>query len=90
MKQLQEALAHGRLLLDLEASDIESACRTAVRRMVSEGWLPGRAADEVIEGLLARERDAPAAIGHAAAIPHVYLDVLTEPLVVFVRLTRPI
>ena len=90
MKQLRDALDHGHFLLDLDASDIESACPAIVRRMVADGTIPEEAADEVIAALLKREREASTAIGHAAAIPHAYLDVLSEPLIVFVRLARPV
>jgi mannitol/fructose-specific phosphotransferase system IIA component (Ntr-type) len=51
---------------------------------------PAKAAGEVESGLLKREQETPTTIGRAAAIPHAYLDVLTEPLIVFVRLTHPI
>jgi len=90
MKQLQEALERGHLLLDLEASDFESACRAIVGRMVTDGMLPAQAADAVIEALLRREREAPTAIGDAVAVPHAYLEAVPEPLIVFVRLARPI
>ncbi len=90
MKQLQEALDRGHLLLDLDASDFESACHAMVGRMVVDGMLPEQAADDVIAALLRREREAPTAIGVAVAVPHAYLDALTEPLIVFARLARPI
>jgi len=90
MNQLQDALNRGHFLLDLDASDMESACQALVERMVADGMLPEQDADEVVAALLKREQVAPTAIGHATAIPHAYLDVLTEPLVVFARLTRPV
>ena len=90
MKQLHNALERGHLLLDLDAPDIVSAIRETVSHMVADGILPEQAANEVTSALLQREQDAPTAIGHAAAIPHAYLDVLTEPLIVFVRLAHPV
>lgn len=90
MKKLKDAFDEGHVVLDLDASDMESAIREAVRRAVADGMLPEQAADQVESGLLNREQEAPTAIGRAAAIPHAYLDVLSEPLVVFVRLAHSI
>ena len=90
MNQLQDALNRGHFLLDLDASDMESACQALVERMVADGMLPEQDADEVVAAPLKREQVAPTAIGHATAIPHAYLDALADPLVVFVRLNRPV
>ncbi len=90
MKRLKDALAHGHVILDLDASDITNAIQQTVRQMVKDGFLPEQAEEDVVSALLEREQQAPAAIGHATTIPHAYLDGLTEPFLVFVRLARPV
>ena len=90
MKQLRNAIDRGHVVLDLDASDITSAIEDTVRHIVSNGILLEQAADQVVAALLQREDEVPTAIGHAAAIPHAYLDILPEPLIVFVRLAHPI
>ena len=90
MNHLKDALERGHFILGLDASDMESACAALVRRMVADEVLRQQDADEVISALWKREQVAPTAIGHATAIPHAYLDVLTEPLIVFARLAHPV
>lgn len=90
MKQLKNAFDQGHFVLDLAVSDIASAIRETVRHMVTDGILPEQAADQVVSALLHREEETPTAIGHAVAIPHAYLDVLEEPLIVFTRLAHPV
>lgn len=45
---------------------------------------------DVFEGLVQRERLGSTAVGHGVAIPHVFMDGLTETVGVFARLERPI
>lgn len=89
MKQLRNAIEQGHVVLDLDASDMASAIRRTMHHMVTEGILREEAADEVTSALLRREEESPTTIGHAAAIPHAYLDAIKEQLVVFVRLAHP-
>jgi mannitol/fructose-specific phosphotransferase system IIA component (Ntr-type) len=90
MKRLIDAFNQGHTILDLHASDISSAIRATIDRMVTDGILPEQAAADVISALLEREREVPTAIGHAVAIPHAYLDALEDPLILFVRLSHPV
>ncbi len=90
MKRLIDALDQGHVVLDLDAADITTAIRQTIQRMVTDGFLSEQVEAEVVSALLQREQDAPTAIGNAAAIPHAYLDILTEPLIIFVRLARPV
>lgn len=90
MKKLRDAFQAGEVVLDLEATSLESAIRNAVRQMVSQGILTEATAGPVESALLSRERAAPTSIGHATAIPHAYLEGVVEQHVVFVRLDHPI
>ncbi len=90
MQRLQESIRQGHILLDIVASDITSAVRQTIRHIVQQGILPKEMADDVIAELLQREQDSPTAIGHATAIPHVYLEGITEQTVFFVRLSHPV
>ncbi len=90
MKILQEAIRNGAFLLDVEASDIASALQQMLTQVVARGLLPAEHRSAVESELLDRERQVSTAIGNAVAVPHAYLDALTEPLIVFVRLAPPI
>jgi len=90
MKQLRDALDQGRVVLDLDAFDFESAIRGVVRQMAAEDILSERSAEAVTAALLEREKDSPTAIGHATAVPHAYLDGVERQTVLFARLARPL
>jgi mannitol/fructose-specific phosphotransferase system IIA component (Ntr-type) len=90
MKRLKDALNQGHLVLDLDASDMVSAIRETVHHMVADGILPEQAEDQVASALFQREQESPTAIGHAAAIPHAYLDAIEEQFILFIRLAHPV
>lgn len=90
MKQIKNAFDRRRVILDLKASSIQSAIRQTIDWMVADGVLKPNSRDPVVTALLECENAAPTAIGHAAAIPHAYLDELDEQIVVFVRLDHPV
>ncbi len=90
MKLLREALAQGSFVLDLDARDMESILRKSLDAIVQRGLLPAEHRDDVESALINRERQLSTAIGHAMAVPHAYLDALTDSLIVFVRLARPV
>ena len=90
MKLLRQALIEGSYLLDLDARNIRSIFHQTLDHVVKRGLLPAERRLEVENALLAREDAAASAIGRAVAIPHVYLDFFTEPVIVFVRLDRPL
>jgi mannitol/fructose-specific phosphotransferase system IIA component (Ntr-type) len=89
MKRLRDAFAQGHVILDLVATDMSSAIDQTVSRLVVDGLLDQRASDAVASSLRQRELDAPTALGNAVATPHTYIDGVSEPLVVFVRLEHP-
>ena len=90
MKRLKNAIDQGHVILDLDATDLTTAIRETVHRMVVDGFLPEQAETPLVAAMLRREQSAPTAIGHATAIPHAYLDELEQQMVVFVRLTHPV
>ena len=90
MKLLRQALIEGSYLLGLEARNIQSIFHQTLDHVVERGLLPSERRQEVEEALLAREEQVATAIGQAVAIPHVYLDFFTEPVIVFVRLAKPL
>ena len=90
MKFFRQALLDGAFLLDLKAHDIESILHQTLNHVVALGKLPAERREEVEAHLTKRETVAPTAIGHSVSIPHAYSDAFTEPVVVFVRLARPL
>jgi mannitol/fructose-specific phosphotransferase system IIA component (Ntr-type) len=77
-------------LLDLSAKGIEDLIPQVIDRMIGSGLLTGEERDNVIEVFLERERLVSTAIGNAVAVPHCYLESLSEPQIVFVRLKHGI
>ena len=89
MKLLRNAFERNRVILDLEATDLDTAIAKTMDHMVESGILSRPVADQVEAALIQREKEAPTAIGQAAAIPHAYLPGIEEQVVFFVRLARP-
>ena len=90
MQSFKKALNEGAYQLDLDARDIHSVFHQTLDHLVKTGLLAAEMSKPVEDALLAREAQISTAIGHAVAVPHAYLDGLPEPLVVFVRLSRPL
>lgn len=90
MQRLQEAVRGGYVLWNLPARDLESVFAAALDLAVKQGGLTADCKSQVLQRLLEREAQISTAIGHSVAIPHAYLDVIAEPLIVFVRLEQPI
>ena len=86
MKTLFQAISGGSCLLNLDARSMEEIIEAAVEFLVQTGRLPERQQEEVIEGVLEREKMVPTVIGHACAVPHFYSESIAEPAMVFVRL----
>ncbi|MGY8770528.1 MAG: PTS sugar transporter subunit IIA [Pirellulales bacterium] len=89
MKLLKDAFSQGQVILDLEATNIESVIKKTVQKMVADGFLSKEIEDHIAAVFIEREKNAPTAIGHAVAIPHAYHDGIDKQLVFFVRLARP-
>lgn len=90
MKAIRNAIAEGNCLLNLRVRNLDDAIEAAVQHLVQKEKMPAEQMPAAIEGLKAREKEMPSAIGHACAIPHFYSDQITEPQLVFVRLNHPI
>ncbi len=90
MKFIEQAIAEGSFLLDVQAEDFSSLIHGTLDEMVARQRLTPDQRREVEAALLARERQIPSAIGHGVAVPHFYSDSLTEPLIVMVRLAHSI
>lgn len=90
MQLLRKAILDDSFLLDLEARDVHSIFEAALNQVVGRGLLPADRRDEVESLLVEREEQSATAIGSAVAVPHVYLDFFDKPVIVFVRLARPL
>lgn len=86
MKFLFQSISEGSCLLNLDARSMEEIVRASVEFLVQTGRLPEEQRQEVIEGVLEREKSVPTVIGHACAVPHFYDDAIKKPVVLFVRL----
>lgn len=90
MKLLRKALTDGFYLLELDAHDLTAVFRETVAHLVKKSAVGDQHRGKVENALLEREQLGSTAIGHAVAVPHVYLDCVGEPTIVFVRLANPI
>jgi len=90
MKHLRDAIQNGLVLLDLDAHDVETVFDRTLDLIVEHELLDDMRRGDVMAALLERERQISTAIGNSVAVPHAYLDALTEPLIAFVRLARPL
>ena len=91
MKYLERTFSSNETcLLDLTAKGIEDLIPQVIDRMIGSSLLPAEERDSVIEVFLERERLVSTAIGNAVAVPHCYLESLSEPQIVFVRLKHGI
>ncbi|MDA7873974.1 PTS sugar transporter subunit IIA [Rhodopirellula sp.] len=80
------SISGGSCLLNLDAQSMDEIIGAAVEFLVQTGRLPESQQEEVIEGVLEREKMIPTVIGHACAVPHFYSESIAEPAMVFVRL----
>ena len=87
MKLLQQTFSSDdSCLLDISSPDIQQLIPQVIDHLVQRNRLNESHRDEVIQRLIERENVVSTAIGHAVAVPHCYLETLTEQQVVFVRL----
>ncbi len=90
MKLLQEAFASRACVLNLNAQNFASIFDQVADHMADKGLIAPESTAEVKLALRAREKQASTAIGHAVAVPHVYLDEIEKQIVFFVRLAHPV
>ena len=90
MKLLHDALANHCFALDLKAQELPEIFEQVVRHLVDQGLIAQSRAADVEAALQARENHASTAIGHAVAVPHVYLEGIDQQIVFFARLKHPI
>ncbi len=91
MQLLQQTFSHDdTCILDLTASGIDDLIPQIVDHLVGRGRVDPQHHEAVTSAFLERERIVSTAIGNSVSVPHCYLDELTEPLVVFVRLRHAI
>lgn len=90
MIRLRKAVSEGCLLLDIEATDLETVFSQVLHLGVAQGVISAEDRGAVEKALIERERQFSTAIGHSVAVPHAYLDVLSEPAIFFVRLAHPL
>ena len=90
MRTLRSALTADALIPRLDAHDLRDIFRLSLAHAVEKGLIPAGTEDVVGQALWDREQQVSTAIGHGVAVPHAYLDVLDEPVVLLVRLARPL
>ena len=90
MDILRKAIVDGSFLLEAKAHDLQSIFQLTLDHVISRGMIPEEHRDTVEQALWSREQQISTAIGHSVAVPHAYLEILAEPVIVFVKLARPL
>lgn len=90
MDRIRKAILDRSLILDLKAQTIESLVHSVTNVLIGRDEMDLKDRDRLEEILLQRERVSPTALGHSVAVPHVYDDEIKKPVILFVRLDRPI
>ena len=90
MELVRNAIKKGSIKLDLRSPNREAVYRDAIDFLVQQGKLPAEHSDLIKSELVAREKAAPTAIGHSVAVPHLYMDEIPDPVILFVRLLQPL
>ncbi|MFT4558936.1 MAG: PTS sugar transporter subunit IIA [Planctomycetales bacterium] len=91
MELLKQTFSHSdTCVLDLTASSIDDLIPQIVGHLVVRGRVELQHQDAVTAAFLERERIVSTAIGNSVSVPHCYLDALTEPQIIFVRLKHAI
>lgn len=75
------------VLLDLPVRSRDEALRAVAETLAGRA---GIAVEPVVAALIAREAQAPTAIGHGVALPHIRLEGVDRIWVVAVRLAQPV
>lgn len=79
--QFSKLVKKKNIFAELDSSEREGALREIVGRLKENGEIGEDDVDEVIEGLMSRERLGTTGIGKGIAIPHVRFDKLDDILV---------
>lgn len=90
MKNLAAAIREGLVLLEPVSTDLDDIFAKVVTICSAQQIVPVEKQDEVLETLLARERQGATAIGRGVGIPHAYVEGVERPIVVYVRLRSPL
>ncbi len=90
MQFLRKAIDSANCLLDIEAHDMRTVLALGLDHLVGQGHINPEQRDVVLNALLEREVKGSTAIGQSVAVPHAYLPVLSEPIIMFLRLERPL
>jgi mannitol/fructose-specific phosphotransferase system IIA component (Ntr-type) len=83
-------LSRAHVFTDVPPGDRDDVLRDLVDRLVADGSLPPDAGTTVLRAVLKRERVGTTGLGRGIAIPHAKTAAVTEPIVAFARLARPI
>ena len=90
MKHIENLIRENLVFLDMEASSKEDAFRKIACRIAECECVERDASADLCERLTQREEIGTTAVGGGIAIPHAYYENLSEPMIAFARLIRPI
>jgi mannitol/fructose-specific phosphotransferase system IIA component (Ntr-type) len=89
MHLLREAIEAGNLWLDLSEDQVEPIFDHVLDHLVDSNVISHENRGVILTELLSNESVSSSALSDSVAIPHVYIDELSEPIIYFVRLAHP-
>ena len=90
MKNLSKWLTTPRIVLTLEGDSFDTWVNGLVQELTTRSELTQDQARQLSQAVLSREALASTAVGRGVAIPHAYLEAISEPLVFFARAQPPL
>jgi mannitol/fructose-specific phosphotransferase system IIA component (Ntr-type) len=90
MVKIQQFLKEQMILLGLTAKDREDAFRLIIQALVESRFLEAGKEYELLDGLSELEKMGSFALGNGVALPHVYSQHFSEPMIVFAKLATPV
>lgn len=77
-------------MLDIRAASLDEAIVSIVRTLTEKSAIDFQHQEAILTELRRREKESTSAIGHSLAVPHAYLDCISEPLIAIARLKHGI
>lgn len=90
MKKLLEACDNGLVLLDVPVQMLDEAVEYMVQELVNKELLDAGSVGAILDGVNQQEALAASVIGHSLAVPHVYMDDISQPIMAIARLKHGI
>ena len=90
MIKIQDLIHEKLVAVDMEALDKDDLFNKMAKIISQNGFMSEKDEENLCISLTRRENIGSTAVGFKIAIPHAYFDAVTQPLVIFCRLSKGI